>query len=221
MHVYARFHCICPCPVPCKGCLGWHSFSLSCVVQDCLTNNDYELIWRALLCTWPVAPVAPVALPARLGTCVFLQEQWFGTRNHLQSLQSKGKHTSYHILSKCLSKCLIMFDNVWYLHGSDSFNSTDILGWRSLLSSADRKDYLTCGICGEHLAGSSAMMQWLPPASTCSVVSNRQIRQYNLCCHDLSMLIMIWFRKICQCCQRARFDDIWLLELILAESKDQ
>ena len=110
MHVYARFHCICPCPVPCKGCLGWHSFSLSCVVQDCLTNNDYELIWRALLCTWPVAPVAPVALPARLGTCVFLQEQWFGTRNHLQSLQSKGKHTSYHILSKCLSQCLIMFD---------------------------------------------------------------------------------------------------------------
>ena len=109
-----------------------------------------------------------------------------------------------------------------------------------LLTSADRKDYLTCGICGEPLAASSAV--------TLAATS------IHLWCHDLasgyvkiaienghlywvfplkigwfsiamlvyqrvSMLIMIWFREICQCSQRARFDDIWLLELIFWQNR--
>ena len=217
MHVYARFHCICPCPVPCKGCLGWQFFTFLCGSR----LPDKQWLWAHMTSSamhLTCSTCSTCSPPCKTGHVCFLAGAvvWNTQPSAESSVQRQA-----HILSYLIQVFIQVFDNVWYLHGSDSFNSRDILGWKSLLSSADRKDYLTCGICGEHLAGSSAMMQWLPPASTCSVVSNRQIRQYNLCCHDLSMLIMIWFRKICQCCQRARFDEIWLLELILAESKDQ
>ena len=197
MHVYARFHCICPCPVQVRDV--WADTVLHVLVWFKTLPDKQWLwahIWRALLCTWPVAPVA---LPARLGTCVFLQEQWFGTRNQLRSLQSKGKHTSYHILSKCLiSSC------------SDSFNS--IQGYPGLLTSADRKDYLTCGILRWTSGRFLSHDAMVATSIHLQCVSNRQIRQYNLCCHDLSMLIMIWFRKYIKIANAVNAHDLMIFD---------
>lgn len=213
MHVYARFHCICPCPVPGKGCLGWHSFARSCVVQDIawqtMTMSSYMTSSAMHLTCSTCSTCSP---PCKTGHVCFLAGAvvW-----NTQPAAESSVQRQAHILSYLIQ----VFDI--FMAVTASIPSRDILGsWRALTGKTTWPVVFAVNIWQVPQPWRNGCHQH-PPA-----VWFLTVRSVSTICVVMIYQCWSWFGsakyiKICQCCQRARFDDIWLLELILEESKDQ